>query len=100
MVEFIWLLGTWIYTQKICSCDALHVKIWSIYAYMELAQRHRVAHLIVESDSKVIIDMVTWSCNLNKVKPILIWHIHDSIAEIGRLSSRTCGMNAIEVPIS
>ncbi|MCH80855.1 ribonuclease H protein, partial [Trifolium medium] len=47
---------------------------------MELAERQGVTQLIVESDSKVLIDMVTGNCNLNGATSILICRIQDLIS--------------------
>ncbi|XP_045799725.1 uncharacterized protein LOC123893927 [Trifolium pratense] len=47
---------------------------------MESVERQGVTQLIVESDSKVLIDMVTKKCNLNGVTSILIRRIQDLIS--------------------
>ncbi|GAU35182.1 hypothetical protein TSUD_319920 [Trifolium subterraneum] len=69
--------GQWIhgYTQKIGACDALHAEMWGMYVGMNLARRQGVTRLILESDSKLLVDMVTWRCNLNGATPILIRRI-------------------------
>lgn len=51
--------------------------MWGIYARTELAQRRGVTHLIVESDSKLLIDMVIGRCNLSGAIPILIRRIEE-----------------------
>ncbi|CAJ2642253.1 unnamed protein product [Trifolium pratense] len=73
--------GRWIqgYTQKIGTCDSLHAEMWGMYAGMELARRKGITHLIVESDSKLLIDMVTGRCNLNGATPIMIRRIQELI---------------------
>jgi ribonuclease HI len=73
--------GPWIqgYTQKISACDALHAKMWGMYMAMNLARRQGITQLIVESDSKLLIDMVTGRCNLNGAAPILIRRIQEQI---------------------
>ncbi|PNX73568.1 receptor-like kinase, partial [Trifolium pratense] len=41
-----------------------------------LSRRHEITHLQMESDSKVLVDMVTRNCKLNGRIPTLIKHIH------------------------
>ncbi|MCH80333.1 receptor-like kinase [Trifolium medium] len=68
-----WIQG---YTQKIGSCDALNAEILGMYIGLKFAERQGVTQLIiVESDSKVLIDVVKGSCNLNGATPILIRRI-------------------------
>ncbi|CAJ2657953.1 unnamed protein product [Trifolium pratense] len=69
-----WLIG---YTQRIGDCDALHAEMWGMYTGMEMARRQGYTHLIVESDSKLLIDMVTGRCKLNGKAPILVNRIQD-----------------------
>jgi len=57
-----------------------------MYIGMDMAQRQRITHLQVESDSSLLVDMVTWKCNINGNIPTLIqrirdlknmsWHVH------------------------
>jgi len=42
---------------------------------LELAQRRGITHLQVESDSKVLVDMITGNCNINGSVPTLIRRI-------------------------
>lgn len=53
--------GKWIkgYTKKIGACDALHAEMWVLYLGIEMAWREHFDHLIVESDSKILIDMIS-----------------------------------------
>jgi ribonuclease HI len=69
-----WLQG---YTQRIGACDALHAEMWGMYTGMQVARRQGYTNLIVESDSKFLIDMVTGSCKLNGNTPILVRRIQD-----------------------
>ncbi|CAJ2630361.1 unnamed protein product [Trifolium pratense] len=69
-----WLKG---YTQRIGDCDALHAEMWGMYTGMEMARRQGYTHLVVESDSKLLIDMVTGRCKLNGKAPILVNRIQD-----------------------
>ncbi|GAU10638.1 hypothetical protein TSUD_421140, partial [Trifolium subterraneum] len=69
-----WLKG---YAQKIGACDALHAEMWGMYTGMQMARRQGFTHIIVESDSKLLIDMVTGSCKLNGKTPILVRRIRD-----------------------
>ncbi|CAJ2649539.1 unnamed protein product [Trifolium pratense] len=51
--------------------------MWGMYTGMEMARRQGYTHLIVESDSKLLIDMVTGRCKLNGKTPILVNRIQD-----------------------
>jgi ribonuclease HI len=63
------------FARKIGSCDALHAEMWGMYIGMDLARRQGITHLQVESDSKVLVDMVTGNCNVNGNIPTLIKRI-------------------------
>jgi ribonuclease HI len=65
------------YARKIGSCDALHAEMWGMYIGMDLARRQGITHLQVESDSKVLVDMVTGNCNTNGNISTLIRRIRD-----------------------
>ncbi|KAK2409175.1 heat shock 70 kDa protein [Trifolium repens] len=49
--------------------------MWGMYIGMDLARRQGITHLQVESDSKVLVDMVTGNCNVNGNIPTLIKRI-------------------------
>jgi ribonuclease HI len=51
--------------------------MWGMYIGMDLARRQGITHLQVESDSKVLVDMVIGNCNANRNIPILIRRIRD-----------------------
>jgi hypothetical protein len=40
-------------------CDAFHAKLWGVYLGL------RIPQLIVESDSKILINMITDNCGFN-----------------------------------
>jgi len=65
------------YARKIGSCDALHVEMWGMYIGVDMARRQGITHLQVESDSKVLVNMVTGKCNINGNVPTLIRRIRD-----------------------
>ncbi|GAU23111.1 hypothetical protein TSUD_305580 [Trifolium subterraneum] len=65
------------FARKIGSCDALHAEMWGMYIGMDLARRKGVTHLQVESDSKVLVDMVTGNCKVNGRIPTLVRRIRD-----------------------
>ena len=48
-----------------------------VYWYGYMAQRRGITHPQVESDSKVLVDMVTGKCNINENVFTLIQRIHD-----------------------
>jgi hypothetical protein len=54
------------FARKIGSCDALHAEMWGMYIGMDLARRQGITHLQVESDSKVLVDMVTGNCKVDQ----------------------------------
>jgi len=66
--------GRWIkaYIKKIGACDALHAEIWGLYLGLEMAWRKHYSHLIVESDSKILIDMISDNFKFNRNIPILV----------------------------
>ncbi|GAU44619.1 hypothetical protein TSUD_378970 [Trifolium subterraneum] len=65
------------FARKIGSCDALHAEMWGMYIGMDLTTRKRITHLQVESDSKVLVDIVTGNCNVNENIPTLVRRIRD-----------------------
>jgi ribonuclease HI len=71
--------GTWIkgFSRKIGACDALHAEMWGLYLGLDMAWREGISHLIVESDSKVLIDMVTNNCKINGTIPSLVQRIQE-----------------------
>ncbi|GAU14826.1 hypothetical protein TSUD_50380 [Trifolium subterraneum] len=72
-----WIKG---YSRKIGSCDALHAEMWGMYLGMNLAWRQGITHLHVESDSKVLINMVTKRIKLNGSTPTLVVRIRNFLA--------------------
>jgi len=66
--------GSWLkgYIQRIRDGDA-----WGMYMGTQVANREGFTPLIVESDSKLLINIVTRSCKLNKHTPILVHRIQD-----------------------
>ncbi|GAU34538.1 hypothetical protein TSUD_219210 [Trifolium subterraneum] len=67
------------FARKIGSCDALHAEMWGMYIGIDLARRQGITHLQVESDSKVLVEMVTGNCNVNGNIPTLLKRIRDLI---------------------
>jgi hypothetical protein len=51
--------------------------MWGMYIGMDLARRQGIIHLQVESDLKVLVDMVTRNCKVNGRIPTLIRRIRD-----------------------
>jgi len=64
-----------------------------------MENREGFTHLIVESDSKLLIDMVTWSCKLNGHTPILVRRIQDLAILLTILLLSTHGAREIDVLI-
>ena len=71
--------GRWIkgFVRKIGACDALHAEMWGMYLGLELAWRDDISQLCVESDSKLLIDMIKNNCKMNGTTPVLIWRIQN-----------------------
>jgi len=71
--------GRWIkgFVRKIGACDALHAKMWGIYLGLELAWRDGISQLCVESDSKLLVDMITNNCKMNGTTLVLIRRIQN-----------------------
>jgi ribonuclease HI len=69
--------GRWIkgYTKKIGACDALHAEMWGLYLGLDMAWREHYSHLIVESDSKILIDMISDNFKFNGNIPVLVHRI-------------------------
>jgi len=57
-----WLEG---FNPKIGACNALHAEMWGMYSGLDMTWREGASHLIIESDSKVVVDMVTNKCKTN-----------------------------------
>jgi hypothetical protein len=50
-----------------------------MYEGLLIARSQSFLHLIVESDSKLLVDMVTNNCKINGATPVLILRIQDLI---------------------
>ncbi|PNX55280.1 hypothetical protein L195_g048907 [Trifolium pratense] len=55
----------------------LHGEMWGMYIGMDLARRQGITQLQVESDLKVLVDMVMGNCKVNERTPPLIRRIQD-----------------------
>jgi hypothetical protein len=65
------------YARKLGTCDALVAEMWGMYLGMDLAMRQGMTHLQVDSDSKLLVDMVTGNCTINGNIPTLVRRIRD-----------------------
>ncbi|PNY16915.1 ribonuclease H [Trifolium pratense] len=65
--------------QRIGACDILLAEMWGMYTRMNMAQRQSFTHLIVESDFKLMIDMVAGNYKLNINISTLIRRIRELI---------------------
>jgi hypothetical protein len=45
------------YTKKIVASDGLHVEMWELYLGLNMVWKEYFSHLIVESDSEILIDI-------------------------------------------
>jgi len=71
--------GRWIkgFSRKIGACDALHAEMWGLYLGLDMAWSEGLSHVIVESDSKVLIDMVANNCKISGTIPSMIRRIQE-----------------------
>ena len=69
--------GRWIkgYFMKIGMCDVFHAKMWGMCLGLDIPWRENTIHLIVESDSKILVDMITENCNFSGMTPTMVRHI-------------------------
>ncbi|GAU31042.1 hypothetical protein TSUD_214780 [Trifolium subterraneum] len=65
------------YAHKLGTCDALHAEMWGMYLGIDLTLRQGITHLQVDSDSKVLVHMVTGNCTINGSIPTLVRRIRD-----------------------
>ena len=49
-----------------------HADMWGLYLGLDMAWSEGSSHVIVESDSKVLTDMVTNNCKINGTIPSLV----------------------------
>jgi hypothetical protein len=56
------------------------VEMRGMYIDMDLAWKHRISHLIVDSDFVVLVDIVLEGCSINGNTPILIKRIRDFLS--------------------
>jgi len=54
--------------------------MWGMYLGLEMAWRKHISQLIVESDYKILIDLVTENCNFSGSVPILVQRIRKLLA--------------------
>jgi ribonuclease HI len=82
--------GRWIkgYFKKIGVCDAFHAELWGMYLGLDMAWKERIPQLIVESDSKILIDIVTNNYKFSGVVPTLVQRIRNLLALDWRVQFR------------
>ncbi|PNY15883.1 ribonuclease H, partial [Trifolium pratense] len=68
------------YIRKTGVCDAFHAELWGMYLGLDMAWRERIPQLIVESDSKILIDMIMDNCKFNGAVPTLVRRIQNLLA--------------------
>jgi ribonuclease HI len=65
------------YFKKIGVCDAFHVELWGMYLCLDMAWKERIPQLIVESDSKILINIVTGNYKFSGVVPTLVQRVRN-----------------------
>jgi len=61
-------------------CDAFHAEMWGMYLGLDLAWRENTIHLIVESNSKILVDMITGNCSFGGTTPTLVKRIRQLLS--------------------
>jgi len=61
-------------------CDSFHAEMWGMYLGLDLAWRETTTHLIMESDSKILVDMITENCNFGGTTPTLVKRIRQLLS--------------------
>jgi ribonuclease HI len=69
-----WLTG---YSRKIGTCDALSAEMCRMYLGMQLAWRQGFHHLLMESDSKILVDMIMGNVKINGKRSTLVRRIQE-----------------------
>jgi len=54
--------------------------MWGMYLGLDFAWRENTTHLIVESDSKILVDMITENCNFGGTTPTLVKRIQQLLS--------------------
>jgi len=54
--------------------------MWGMYLGLEMVWQEHIPQLIVESDSKTLIDLVTENCKFSRSVPILVQRIRKLLA--------------------
>jgi len=69
--------GKWIkdYFTQIGMCDVFHAEMWGMCLGLDVTWRLNNTHLVVESDSNILIDMITENCNFSGTTPTLVRRI-------------------------
>jgi ribonuclease HI len=65
------------YSRKIGTCDAISAEMWGCTLGMQLAWRQDFHHLLVESDSKVLVDIIMGNVKIKGKPPTLIRRIQE-----------------------
>ena len=52
-------------------------EMWGMYLGLEVSWRDGISQLCVESESKLLIDMITNNCKMNGTTPVLIRRIQN-----------------------
>ncbi|RHN63570.1 putative ribonuclease H-like domain-containing protein [Medicago truncatula] len=54
--------------------------MWGMYLGLDMAWRENTTHIIVESDSKILVDMITENCNFSGTTPTLVGRIRQLLS--------------------
>jgi hypothetical protein len=65
------------YFKKIGVCDAFHAELWGIYIGLDIGWNEHIPRLIMESGSKILINIVTDNCKLSGMVPTLVQRIQN-----------------------
>lgn len=67
-----WLYG---YARKLGSCDAIHAEMWDMWVGISLTRQRGITKLVVESDSKTLVDMLAYDGGDNSDHYLLVKRI-------------------------
>jgi hypothetical protein len=66
--------------MKIGACNALYAETCGMYLNLDLAFKEHISHLIVDSDSKILIDMIMDNYKFSGTAPTLVRCILNMLA--------------------
>lgn len=74
--------GRWIkgFVRRLGTCTALHAELWGMWIGVEMAYQSDIAKLIIGSDSKTLVDMLTSDNDDPKLSTTIVKRIQELLA--------------------